>query len=332
MNSYGKLFRITLYGESHQPSIGVVIDGVNPGMKLDLALINDDLTKRRPGAKGTTPRVEADLYEITSGIYNGVTTGSPINLIIRNTNVVSKDYNHLLEHPRPGHTDLVAKQKYHQYNDHRGGGRFSGRLTAALVAAGAIAKQMIPFKFSNKITQIGDLEDLSKIDDYLTKISQEGDSVGGTIELNVTNMIAGLGEPFFYKLEGEIGKMMMSIPAVKGVMVGTSFDGKHLKGSEFNDLIIDEHGKTKTNNSGGVSGGISNSNDLVIKVFVKPTSSISKPQETYNLKEGKIKTLQVEGRHDTAIIRRVGIVLENALAIVLADMYLLHIAYNGRFN
>lgn len=332
MNSYGSLFKVTIYGESHQPSIGIVVDGVTPGIKLDLDKINKDLTLRRPGAAGTTPRVEEDLYEITSGLYEGVTTGSPLNIFIRNNNIISKDYSNLLKHPRPGHTDLVAKQKYHSFNDHRGGGRFSGRLTAALVAAGAVAKQMIPFEFSNHIIQLGDLKDLSKIDEYLTSIAAEGDSVGGTIELRVTKMIAGLGEPFFQKLEAEIGKMMLSIPAVKGVMIGTSFDGREMRGSEFNDLIIDENGKTKTNHSGGISGGISNSNDLVIKVFVKPTSSIKKPQITFNLEENKTKELVIEGRHDAAIIRRAGIVLENALAIVLADMYLLYLAYDARFK
>lgn len=322
MNSYGQLFRITLYGESHQKAIGVIIDGVTPGTPIDIDLIKHDLELRKPKAIGTTPRKEDDEPVITSGVFNGVATGSPIHIMIENQNIKSKDYDHLKKQPRPGHADFVAERKYHGFQDHRGGGRFSGRLTAALVAAGSIAKMMIPYTFSHELKQIGELTDMTKIDAYLTKIIAEGDSVGGIVEVNIKGVEVGLGEPMFEKLDAELAKMMFNIPAVKGFEMGIGFKGAHYKGSMFNDLMIDGTGKTKTNHAGGVTGGISNGNDIVCRVFVKPTSSIQKNQETYHLESQQLETLKVGGRHDVAIVRRVGIVLENAAAIVLADAYL----------
>jgi chorismate synthase len=328
MNSYGTLFKVTLYGESHQEAIGVVIDGIPAGIAIDETMIALDLKKRQAGAIGTTTRIEPDLFKITSGVFKGYSTGSPIHLMIENVNIRSKDYEHLVNQPRPGHADFVSNIKYKGFQDYRGGGRFSGRLTAALVAAGAIAKMVIPFQLSNELIQVGSLTDLSQIDSYLEGIASQGDSVGGLIEIKSTNMIVGLGEPFFNKLDAEIAKMMFSIPAVKGVEIGTGFKGLDMKGSSFNDEFIDETGKTKTNNSGGVSGGISNGNDLIIRVMIKPTSSIQKSQETYSFETNQKETLQIGGRHDVCIARRAGIVLENALAIVLADLYLLNKAYH----
>lgn len=322
MNSYGTLFKVTLYGESHQDAIGVVVDGVKPGTKIDLGLIQNDLELRKPKDIGTTPRKEDDDVIITSGVFNGFATGSPIHLMIENKNVKSKDYDHLKKQPRPGHADFVAEVKYQGFQDHRGGGRFSGRLTAALVAAGSIAKMMVPYHFSHELIQVGTLKDMSKLDSYLKEITANGDSVGGIIELKVSNVGVGLGEPFFEKLDAEIAKMMFSIPAVKGVEFGIGFEGVNMLGSEFNDLIIDEHGTTKTNHSGGVTGGISNGNEITFKVFIKPTSSIQKRQETFNFESSQIEGLNIGGRHDVAIVRRVGIVLENALAIVMADAML----------
>ncbi|MFU8792651.1 MAG: chorismate synthase [Acholeplasmataceae bacterium] len=327
MNSFGHLFKITLYGESHQPAIGVVIDGVTPGTPIDQAKIKDDLMKRNPVAIGTTPRKEPDAFEITSGIKDDVATGSPIHLTIKNVSVISKDYDHLKNHPRPGHADLVAGIKYNQFHDHRGGGRFSGRLTAPLVAAGSIAKMMLPYQFSHELVQVGTLTDLSHIDEYLTEVTENKDSVGGIIEVTVLGLPIGLGEPMFEKLDAKIAQMLFSIPAVKGVEFGTGFQGIHLKGSEFNDAIINDQGKTLTNHSGGVSGGISNGNPLVVRVFIKPTSSIKKDQQTYAVDDQKIKTLAIEGRHDVCIARRAGIVIENAVALVCADMYLLNKMY-----
>ncbi|HCB66026.1 MAG: chorismate synthase [Tenericutes bacterium GWD2_38_27] len=327
MNSYGTLFKVTLYGESHQEAIGAIVDGVPAGIKIDDELITSDLMKRQPGAVGTTPRKEKDEFKILSGVFNGFSTGSPIHIMIENQNIQSKDYEHLKNQPRPGHADFVAGVKYNGFQDYRGGGRFSGRLTAALTAAGSIAKMIIPFQFENKLVQVGALKDMEWLDQYLSEVSKAGDSVGGIIEVKVSGIPVGLGEPFFNKLDSEIGKMMFSIPAVKGVEIGKGFAGIEMMGSKFNDEILDARGKTKTNHSGGVSGGISNGNDLIVKVFIKPTSSIQKEQETYNYTTNSVEKLEIGGRHDVCIARRAGIVVENALAIVLADLYLINKAY-----
>lgn len=327
MNSFGTLFRITLYGESHQPAIGVIVDGVIPGVKVDEQRIKSDLSKRRPTLIGTTKRVEKDEFKILSGVFNGHFTGSAVHIMIENQDIQSKDYENIIHHPRPGHADYVSSIKYKGFQDYRGGGRFSGRLTAALTAAGAVAKMMIPYNFSHEIIQLGDCKDPEKYDDYLKKIEEEKDSVGGIILLTVKNIDIGLGQPFFNKLDSLIGQMMFSIPAVKGVEIGTGFEGIHLHGSSFNDALMNASGMTITNHSGGISGGISNGNDLVVKVFIKPASSIGIKQETYHLEHQKMEDLEITGRHDTAIGRRAGIVLENALAIVLADLYLMNKAY-----
>ena len=328
MNSYGNLFKVTLYGESHQPAIGVVIDGLPAGTKINETLIKSDLERRKPKAIGTTPRKEEDLYKITSGVLNGYSTGSPIHVMIENKNIKSKDYEHLKTHPRPGHADFVSEVKYKGFQDYRGGGRFSGRLTAALVVAGSFAKMAIPFKINHELTQVGTLKDMSKLDDYLVGVMEKQDSVGGTISITVSDMIVGIGEPFFNKLNAELAKLLFSVPAVKGVEFGLGFDGVEKLGSEFNDVITDEEGKTKTNNQGGTNGGISNGNDIHIRVFVKPTSSIQKKQDTYHLSAKKVETLDIGGRHDVAIVRRVGIVLENVVAIGLLDQYLMYKAYH----
>lgn len=323
MNSYGTIFKVTLYGESHQDAIGVIIDGVVPGTLINEKTIKEDLGERRPGLVGTTKRKELDEFIITSGVFNGYATGTPIHVTIQNSDFREKDYVNLINHPRPSHADFVAHAKYKGFNDYRGGGMFSGRLTAPLVIAGAVAKMMVPFEFEHKLRKVGALKDIEKIDDYLKEIEQEGNSVGGVIELRVSKMDIGLGEPFFNKIDSEIAKMMFSIPGVKGVEIGTGFKGVEMLGSEFNDVIIDEKGTTKTNHSGGTSGGISNGNDLLIKVFIKPTPSIKIKQNTFNFKENKMKELTIKGRHDVCFARRTGIVLQNALAIVLADLYLL---------
>ena len=327
MNTVGTLFKVTLYGESHQKAIGVVIDGVPAGLPIDSALIHKDLAARKPGNKGTTTRIEKDAFTITSGIFNGHATGSPIHIMIENKDVQSKDYRNIKRHPRPGHADFVAEKKYQGYHDYRGGGRFSGRLTAAIVCAGAIAKMVLPFKLYHQLIQVGTLKDMSKLDDYLAPIIAAGDSVGGIIKLWTDPLPIGLGEPNFYKLDGEIAKMMFSIPAVKGVDFGTGFEGIDLFGSAFNDAIEDDSGKTRTNHSGGVSGGLSNGNPLSLRVMIKPPSSIAKPQHTYHQDKKTQETLTIKGRHDACIARRAGIVLENALAMVLADMVLLNNAH-----
>ena len=327
MNTFGTLYKTTLYGESHQNAIGVVIDGCPPGVLIDEALIKEELKQRNPEAVGTTPRKEPDNFEITSGVYQGFSTGSPIHVTIKNESVISKDYDHLKKQPRPGHADFVAGQKYKGFNDHRGGGRFSGRLTAPIVIAGSVAKMFLPYTFSNELIQVGSLLDMRKLDQYLKEVTEKNDSVGGIIKLTVKGLPVGLGEPMFEKLDSKIGQMLFSIPAVKGVEIGVGFGGVTLMGSEFNDVIINKDGTTSTNHSGGVSGGLSNGNDLVIKVFIKPTSSIKKEQQTYNQEHNEVKSLKIEGRHDVCIARRAGIVIENAVAIVLADLYLLNKEY-----
>lgn len=324
MNSYGTLFRVTLYGESHQDAIGVVVDGMIPGTVIDEARIKADLERRKPGAIGTTPRKEDDDFIITSGVFNHKATGSPIHLMIQNKNTQSKDYEHLKQQPRPGHADFVSQVKYKGFQDYRGGGRFSGRLTAALVAAGSLAKMMLPYQFSSEMISVGELTDLSHLDDYLLEIAKNGDSVGGIVKVMVKDVPIGLGEPFFQKLDAEIAKMVMSIPAVKGVSFGAGFEAAHEPGSYWNDQLLNERGITKSNHSGGVSGGISNGNDLIIKVLVKPTSSIQKAQKTYDFEKKEVSELTIGGRHDVAIIRRIGVVLENAIAIVLADLTLMN--------
>ena len=329
MNTFGKLFQVTLYGESHQQAIGVVVDGVIPGTEINEDVIKEALALRRPGAIGTTARVEMDEFKITSGVFNGRATGSPIHIMIENQDVISKDYEHLKTHPRPGHADFVAMKKYLGFHDYRGGGRFSGRLTAALVAAGSIAKMMLPYNFKHELISLGTCKDPSQFDAYITSIGQEGDSVGGRIKVTIENVPIGLGEPMFHKLDATITQMLMSIPAVKLVSFGDTLDLLEAKGSAFNDVIIDETGKTKTNHSGGITGGISNGNPIVIDVFVKPTSSIQKSQETFDFSDQKVAPLQAQGRHDVAIARRAGIVIENTVAIVLADMFILHKVYGS---
>jgi chorismate synthase len=332
MNQFGTMFSITLYGESHQPNIGVVIDGMPPGIAIDEAIIKEDLRKRNPQLIGTTPRKETDQFVITSGVFNGKSTGSPIHVTIPNQDVKSKDYSNIINHPRPGHSDFVAFKKYYGFNDYRGGGRFSGRLTAPVVVAGSIAKMFLPFTFTHMIKQIGTLKDMSKLDEYLLSIQEEGDSVGGIINLEVKGIPIGLGEPMFDKIESKVSQMLFSIPAVKGVQFGLGFDGVTVKGSDFNDAIVDAEGQSISNNAGGISGGITNGNPLCVSVFIKPTSSIKKSQKTYNLKTDSVKDLTIEGRHDVAIVRRAPIVLENATAIVLADFYLQYLGQQAFQN
>lgn len=324
MNSFGRLFQVHLYGESHQKAIGVVIEGVLPGTVIDEASIAADLRLRNPVAIGTTPRKEPDAFEITSGVLNGKATGSPIHVIIVNQDVQSKDYEPLKQHPRPGHADFVAAHKFHGFHDPRGGGRFSGRLTAPLVVAGAIAKMTVPYRFSHRLKQVGSLKDMRHLDAYLSEIAAQGDSVGGVIEVTVEDVPLGLGEPMFAKVESLIGQFIFSLPAVKGVSIGLGFEGIETLGSAFNDRYEDATGRTLTNHSGGVSGGITNGNPLVVTVFVKPTSSIKKAQKTYHLGSKDKQILEVGGRHDVCIARRAGIVMENAVAIVLADLQLQH--------
>jgi chorismate synthase len=325
MNIFGTILKLSIYGESHQKEIGFVLDGLPAGLKLDLEQIRHDLNLRRPTAVGTTTRKEADEFEISSGYFNDFTTGAPLHLSIANLDIKSKDYDSLVNHPRPGHADLTAKTRYQSFNDHRGGGHFSGRLTTVIVAAGAIAKQLTPFKYEYQITNLGGLKDLTQIDQYLTQIKADKDSVGGIIQVRIKDVPIGLGNPFFGKVDALLGQVLFAIPAVKGIWFGTSDFSK--KGSQYNDLIIDQTGKSLTNHQGGITGGITNGNDIIINVYVKPTSSIGMSQETYHLGTKKVESLTITGRHDSAIIQRIGVVLTNACALVMSDLFMINKVY-----
>ena len=328
MNHFGRLFQVNIFGESHGECVGVLIDGVIPGIKLDESDFNDDLARRKSGALGTTPRIEEDKVFIESGVFNGYTTGAPILLKFLNNNTKSKDYSNLVNHPRPSHADYVANIKYDGFNDYRGGGAFSARLTLGIVSAGVIAKKIIDqVKFDTKIINLGGETNPNNFENILTDVVKSGDSIGGIVNIKIDNVPQGLGEPYFDSIESTLSHLLFSVGGVKGVEFGVGFDGVTFKGSEFNDLIIDKNGKTKTNNNGGINGGITNGNQIDIKVFVKPTPSISKDQETYNFKDDKVETLSIKGRHDAAIILRAQVVLEAMCAIGLADSYLVAKAY-----
>lgn len=326
MNIFGKLFKVSIYGESHGNGCGIIVDGCPSGLALDISDFESDLLKRQAGRKGTTPRKEEDKPILESGVYNGYTTGAPILIRFENTNTRSRDYDQFKNIPRPGHADFVANRKYNNFEDPRGGGHFSGRITLGIVAAGVIAKKVIDtMKVEATLKEVYGRED---IDNVIDEIVDTGDSVGGVVEVTVTNVPIGLGSPFFESVESNISHMVFSIPATKGIEFGTGFGITKLKGSEANDKFIDSAGKTETNHNGGINGGITNGNDIVFRVAVKPTASISLKQNTYNFKENSIVELEVGGRHDACIALRIPIVLENATAIVMADMLLLERAYN----
>lgn len=320
MNSFGKLFRVCIYGESHGKEVGVIVDGCPAGVLLDEEDFEKDLMRRKSGAKGTTPRLEADQPFIKSGTFNGNSTGAPILIAFENKNTRSKDYDSLKDTPRPGHADFVASKKFAGFNDYRGGGHFSGRLTLGLVAAGVIAKKIIhPITVSATLKEAGGD---TNIDQAVNNAIKKNDSIGGIIECVVQNVPIGQGEPFFDSVESLISHMMFSIPAIKGIEFGAGFPAAHMTGSQHNDLIINTDGKTKTNHAGGINGGITNGNPIVFRVAVKPTSSISIPQETVNMKTGKLTNLVIKGRHDVCIALRMPVVVECAAAVVLADLML----------
>jgi chorismate synthase len=317
MNSFGQNLRISLYGESHGRTIGVIIDGFPAGISLCEDDFAADLLRRKSGAKGTTPRIEEDAPIITSGVYQGKTTGAPIHIFFENTNIQSSDYKNISITPRPGHADYTAYKKFSGHNDPRGGGHFSGRLTLAIVAAGVVAKKIIPeIKISAKLTHVGGSTD---IDAQIDKAIKNGDSVGGVIECQALGVPIGLGEPFFDSLESKISHLIFSIPAIKGIEFGKGFEAAAMLGSEMNDEYLPD-GTTQTNHSGGINGGISNGNPIVFRVAVKPTSSISKPQQSFNLQTGVAQTLEIKGRHDACIALRVPVIVEACCAIVLADL------------
>jgi chorismate synthase len=324
MNSFGRIFRITIFGESHGESVGINIDGCPAGLGLQTEDFLQDLERRKGGLqKGTTPRKEDDLPFFKSGIFNDRSTGAPITILFENNNTRSTDYAKQRSVPRPGHADLVARQKFGGYEDYRGGGHFSGRLTVSIVAAGVIAKKLLALRnisVHSSITEIGGEADPEK---GLQKAIDAKDSVGGIVECRVANLPAGLGEPFFDSAESLISHAVFAIPAVRGIEFGTGFAAARMFGVEHNDSIENTAGKTTTNHAGGIVGGISNGNELVFRIAIKPTSSTPKEQQTLNLETGNVEPFSVKGRHDLSIALRVPVVLEAVTAIVLADLMLL---------
>lgn len=324
MNSFGRKFRVSIFGESHGEAVGVVVDGVPAGIPLSVDDFTADLDRRRSGARGTTPRKESDTPTIISGFFNGFTTGAPLTILFHNENTLSGDYRNLVVHPRPSHADWVAMQKFGGFADYRGGGHFSGRLTLALVAAGVVAKKVLgETSVSSSILEIGGCNDSERFAEIVESALRSSDSVGGIIECVADNVTVGLGEPFFDSAESVISHLLFSVPAVKGVEFGAGFDSARVRGSQNNDPIIDADGQTSTNNSGGINGGITNGNQIVVRVAVKPTASISTPQQTLNTESGAVEELRIKGRHDACIALRAGVVIEAAVAIALADLTLI---------
>ena len=324
MNSWGNRFRVTLWGESHGAQVGVTIDGVPAGIALAESDFEADLARRRSGAAGTTPRKESDAPHIVSGLYRGFTTGAPLTVEFLNENTRSGDYASLASHPRPSHADWVAMKKFHGYNDPRGGGHFSGRITLALVTAGVVAKKILGsgVTFHTDIIEIGGSTDKERFADIIESARMDRDSVGGVVECRAEGVAAGLGEPFFDSAESLMAHLLFSVPAVKGVEFGSGFAAARMRGSEHNDPIIDAEGHTSTNHAGGIVGGITNGNAIVVRAAVKPTASISREQMSFNCASGQVDSLVIKGRHDVCITLRAAVVVESAVAIALADLTL----------
>jgi len=329
LNSFGRLFRIHIFGESHGESVGLTIDGCPAGLALSADDFIADIERRKGGTKGTTPRKEDDLPLFKSGLFNGKTTGAPITILFENNNTRSTDYAKQRAFPRPGHADFVAHQKFGGNEDFRGGGHFSGRLTVCLVAAGVIAKKLLNLpltsssdviKIEATIKEIGGETDIEK---GLQKAIEAKDTIGGIVECKVNGLPIGLGEPFFDSVESVISHAVFAIPAVRGIEFGTGFAAARMFGSLHNDAIENAEGKTKTNHAGGVAGGITNGNELIFRIAIKPTSSTPKEQQTLNWETNEIESFSVKGRHDLCIALRVPVVLEAVTAFVLADLMLL---------
>lgn len=346
-NSFGKLFKLTTFGESHGEALGGIIDGCPSGIEIDFDAINLELQRRKPGqSKIVTQRKEEDQVHFYSGIFNGVTTGTPIGFLIFNTNQKSKDYDEIVNTYRPSHADYVYDQKY-GFRDYRGGGRSSARETASRVVGGAIAKQIISqIKINAFVSSVGEIFidkpyqelDFSKIESnpvrcpdeatalkmekYIKEIKKQGDTIGGTITCVIQNVPIGLGEPVFDKLHAELGKAMLSINAVKGFEFGSGFCGAKMKGSDHNDLY-NEDGTTKTNLSGGIQGGISNGMDIYFRVAFKPVATLIQKQEVLTNK-GELIEQQGKGRHDPCVVPRAVPIVEAMAAMVIADYFLLN--------
>ena len=342
MNSFGRKFRVSIFGESHGKQIGVVLDGVPAGLELSEEDLMKDILRRKSGARGTTPRIEADQPVIVSGVYEGHTTGAPLTILFSNTNTHSSDYSLFLDIPRPGHADFTAEIKYESCQDPRGGGHFSGRLTLPIVAAGVVGKmiledstclddlQVTEDSISARIIELGGIprpkrNNQPMPDVWKTALDEairEGDSLGAVVECRVEGIDIGYGEPFWDSVESVISHAIFSIPGVRGIEFGDGFAAAAMKGSEHNDPIGPD-GIPMKNGSGGVNGGISNGAPIVFRVAFKPTSSIRKEQETWNFETGKMEKLVVPGRHDVCFALRAPVVVEAMTAIALADLALI---------
>ncbi|HEX7494213.1 MAG TPA: chorismate synthase [Bacteroidales bacterium] len=327
MNSFGVVFKVSIFGESHGPAIGVTIDGCPPGLAIRPNDFMKDLMRRQSGSKGTTKRQEPDLPEVLSGVFDGMTTGAPVTLITRNSDKISSDYDEFKQIPRPGHADFVSHIKYSGFSDMRGSGHFSGRITWGLVAAGVIAKKIAgSAEISANLISAGGS---ANIEEAINEAIASNDTIGGVIECKVKNSPLAIGEPFFYSFESAVSHIVFSIPAIKGIEFGSGFAAAAMKGSENNDPFINSTGKTSTNNAGGINGGITNGNEIIFRIAVKPTSSTGVDQTTFNFKEGEMVTLKVKGRHDTCIALRMPVIVEAATAIAMADLMLIDRGIHG---
>ncbi|GAB2821891.1 chorismate synthase [Ferruginibacter profundus] len=322
MNSFGRIFRVHIFGESHGECVGITIDGCPAGLSLTAEDLLPDLERRKGGKqKGATPRQEEDYPIFKSGIFENKTTGFPITILFENKNTRSEDYNKQRSVPRPGHADWVAHQKFGANEDYRGGGHFSARLTTGIVAAGAIAKKlMASIQITAQVTAIAGEKDLEK---GLQKGIDAKDSVGGIVECVVDGLPVGLGEPYFDSMESVLSHILFAIPAVRGVEFGTGFAAATMFGSDHNDAIENNEGKTRTNHAGGVVGGISNGNQLVFRLAVKPTSSTPKIQNSLNWDTGQTEDFSIKGRHDLCVALRAPVIVEAVTALVIADFMML---------
>ena len=316
--SWGKILQLSIFGESHGSTVGITISGLLPGITLPMESIKEDLAKRAPGQKLTSPRKEKDEFEIISGIFHGKTTGAPLTVIFRNTNIQSKDYELHTRIPRPSHADFPAQIKYRGFQDIRGGGHFSGRLTAPLVFAGAIAKKYLEEKKIQITSRLVEKESLEKI---LPQLIKEGDSIGASISCQVRGLPIGIGTPFFDSLESSISHLVFSIPGIKGIEFGLGFNFIGKRGSEVNDeyRIEDKKIITTTNYNGGILGGLSNGMPVEFRVVFKPTASIFKVQRSVNLEKQENTELQIQGRHDPCIALRAQVVVEAVAALAILD-------------
>lgn len=327
MNTFGCLYRVSVFGESHGPSIGVTIDGCPAGLYLNQSDFEEDLARRRSGGRGTTARKESDTPEIICGVFNGMTTGAPITVLSKNSDIDSFSYDNTASLPRPGHADFTAGLKFSGFADLRGGGHFSGRVTWGLVVAGVIAKKIIvPAIVKARLVEAGGSVQTEKaVDDAILA----GDTIGGIIECRAEMPFKGIGEPFFYSVESAISQIVFSIPAIKGIEFGAGFASARMKGSEHNDPFMDRTGKTLTNNAGGINGGLTNGNEIILRVAVKPASSTPVEQKTFDFAKGELTSLKVQGRHDLCIALRIPVIIEAAVSIALADLYMIDRGIHG---